>query len=256
MRIFIGYDSREPLSYHVLSHSIMRRASIPVSIHPLVLNQLGGAFWRLRGPTESTEFSISRFLTPYLSNYEGWSLFLDSDMLCLMDVAELEGLISRFRHKAVVVAKHDYTPKDDFKFLGQGQTKYPRKNWSSVMLMNNALCRPLTPEFVNTASGLTLHRFEWVDDNLIGDFGLEHNWLVGEYDPGRPWSMSEDGAGRPSDIYCSYPVLDAQHCAPIKFLHYTLGGPWFPDTENCDHADLWRAELNHMMGKACEQFTK
>ena len=30
-RIFIGYDPNETVAYHVLAHSILRRASMPVN---------------------------------------------------------------------------------------------------------------------------------------------------------------------------------------------------------------------------------
>ena len=77
LNICIGYDSREKIAFHVLSHSIITNATIPVSITPINLNNLKRFYNRPRGKKESTEFSISRFLTPYLSNYEGFSLFLD-----------------------------------------------------------------------------------------------------------------------------------------------------------------------------------
>jgi len=223
MNIFIGYDSKESLSYHVLSHSIQRRASRPVSIKPVALDQLKGIYTRQRGPTESTEFSLSRFLVPYLSNYTGRSIFMDCDMLCLGDIWDIshpEGSLDP-DGPAVFVCKHDYVPKSEQKFLGNVQTKYPRKNWSSFMIFNNDKCRMLTKEYVNMATGLELHRFLWLPDEKIGSLPLEWNWLVGEYAP------------NPN----------------AKMLHYTLGGPWFDETKNCDHADLWFAERDHMLGK-------
>ena len=89
-------------------------------------------------------------MVPYLNGYEGWSLFVDCDMLARADIAELWAL--RDDRFAVMCVKHDYVPKTDSKFLGQVQTKYPKKNWSSLMLFNNAVPRP-TPDYVNTASG-------------------------------------------------------------------------------------------------------
>src|SRR4051812_18969217 len=161
LQIFIGYDSKEPVAYHTLAHSILRRSSIPVSIAPLVRGQLGHVYSRGRGPTESTEFSLTRFLVPALSQYRGWSVFMDCDMLCRGDIAELTAHIDTHYDKAVLVCKHDYAPNPAPKFLNQPQTAYPRKNWSSLMLMNAERCRALTPEYVNSASGLDLHRFKW-----------------------------------------------------------------------------------------------
>lgn len=215
LNVFIGYDPNETIAWHVLAHSIHRRASIPISIAPLMRSQLGGLYWRERGPTESTEFSLTRFLVPALSGFHGWSLFMDCDMLCLADVAELAAIAERAGDKAVLVCKHDYTPKTERKFLDQVQTKYPRKNWSSLMFFNNARCAALTQEYVNTASGLDLHRFRWLEDAQIGDLPLEWNWLVGEY----------------------------ERIPAPKMVHYTLGGPYFDAYRDCDYGEEWRSEL-------------
>jgi hypothetical protein len=218
LRVYIGYDPRESVAYHVLAHSILRRSSIPVSIAPVMLSQLAGLYTRQRGPTESTEFSLSRFLVPTLSGFEGWSLFMDCDMLCRTDIAALAAQARAQPEKAVLVCQHDYVPKSERKFLNQVQTRYPRKNWSSLMLFNNARCKALTPAYVNGATGLELHRFAWLRDEDIGELPLLWNWLVDEY---------------PAD----------QHA---NIVHYTLGGPWFDDYRDCDYADEWRAELKAM----------
>jgi len=214
VKVFIGYDPRESVAFSVLAQSILRRASIPVSITPLALNNLKDIYTRQRGPTESTEFAMTRFLVPYLSDYRGFSIFMDCDMLCQADIAELMAEIGKDPFNAVWVCKHNYIPRESRKFLGQMQTAYPRKNWSSLMVFANAGCKALSPEYVNNASGLELHRFAWTTDDRIGSLPLEWNWLVGEYE-------------RNPDA---------------KILHYTLGGPWFEETENCDHADEWRDE--------------
>jgi hypothetical protein len=193
----------------------MRRASVPVSIAPLMQSQLAGFYTRARGPTESTEFSLTRFLVPQLSGYRGWSLFMDCDMLCRADIALLAAEAARQADKAVLVCKHDYQPKSGRKFLDQVQTRYLRKNWSSLMLLNNARCAALTPDYVNRAPGLDLHRFAWVDDALIGELPLEWNWLVGEYD----------------------------YNPRAKIAHFTIGGPWFEACRGCDYAAEWFAEF-------------
>ncbi len=220
LRVFIGYDSREPVAYHVLAHSILSRASGLVSLTPLVRAQLQPIYQRERGPTESTEFSMTRFLVPFLSQYEGWSLFMDCDMLCRTDIAALWQEVERHHDKAVLVCPHDYTPATVGKFLGQAQTTYPRKNWSSFMLFNNARCRALSPAYVNSASGLVLHRFQWlVNEQEIGYLPLDWNWLVGEY-------------------AANYEA---------RVWHYTLGGPWFREFECCDHAAEWFEERRAML---------
>ena len=139
IRIFIGYDAREAVAYSVLAHSINVRASQPVAIAPLMLGQLKSVFTRERHPLQSTDFSFSRFLTPYLSDYAGWSVFMDCDMLVLDDIARLFEM--RDERYAVMVVKHDHVPKESIKFLDQPQSAYQKNNWSSVMLFNNARCR-------------------------------------------------------------------------------------------------------------------
>ena len=222
MNIYIGYDPRESVAFHTLAHSILRRASAPISIAPLVQSQLGDVYRRTRGPTESTEFSLTRFLVPELSAFTGWSLFMDCDMLCRVDIAALMKETERQADKAVLVCKHDYIPKTPRKFLDQVQTRYSRKNWSSVMIFNNARCRALSADYVNSASGLDLHRFAWIDDNAIGQLPLEWNWLVGEY------------AYNPA----------------AKIVHFTIGGPYFAAYRDCDYAGEWFAEFDSM--RQCE----
>jgi len=218
LRVYIGFDPHEAVAYHTLAHSIQVRSSIPVSITPVMQSQLRGLYTRPRGPTESTEFSLTRFLVPALSGFTGWSLFMDCDMLCRTDIAALAGEIERQKDKAVLVCKHDYVPRTERKFLNQLQTKYTRKNWSSLMFFNNARCRALTPDYVNRASGLELHRFAWLQDHEIGDLPLDWNWLVSEY----------------------------EYRAEAKIVHYTLGGPWFPEYGDCDYAQEWRRERDAM----------
>jgi hypothetical protein len=218
LNIYIGYDPRESVAFYTLAHSILRRASVPISIAPLAQSQLRGVYRRARGPTESTEFSMTRFLVPYLSGYTGWSIFMDCDMLCRVDIAALAKEIEAQDDKAVIVCKHDYVPKTERKFLDQVQTKYKRKNWSSLMLFNNARCHALTPDYVNTASGLELHRFAWMEDAAIGELPLEWNWLVGEY----------------------------AYNAGAKIVHFTIGGPYFAAYRDCDYAGEWFAEFESM----------
>ncbi len=222
MKIYIGYDTREPAAYHVAAHSIMTRSSVPVEVAPLMQDQLRrlGLYHRPRRDNESTEFSITRFLVPHLCNYQGFAMFIDCDMLCRADISELLARVFQDPNKAVWVAKHNYAPVEGTKFLGHKNEAYPKKNWSSVMLFDCSKCRQLTPENVNSQSGEWLHRFNWTQEELVGSLPLEWNWLVGEY------------AENPN----------------AKMLHYTLGGPWFSETRACDHADLWLSERDAMLG--------
>ena len=218
IRVFIGYDPREAAAFSVLAYSIHARASVPVAIAPVMLGELKCILTRERHPLQSTDFSFSRFLTPHLSDYAGWSIFMDCDMLMLDDIARLYAL--RDERYAVMVVKHDHVPKESRKFLDEPQTPYRKKNWSSVMLFNNAKCTALTPEYVNKASGLELHQFEWLaDDDLIGTIPDRWNHLVG-YNPPR---------------------------RDVSLVHYTLGGPYFEEYCNCEYADEWRREQQAML---------
>ena len=226
IRIFIGYDPREAVAFNVLAHSIQARASRPVAITPLMLSQLDGLMWRERHNLQSTDFSFSRFLVPHLCGFEGWALFMDCDMLVLDDIAQLWDL--RDDRFAVQCVKHEHVPPEQKKFLGQAQTRYEKKNWSSVMLFNNPRCRALTPEYVNSASGLELHRFHWLgDDSLIGEIPHRWNHLV-DYDPARPASE-------------------------LSNLHFTTGGPYFAEYKSCGYADLWFAERERMLYAGAER---
>ena len=86
--IFIGYDPRERAATNVLIDSLYQNSSVPLAITPLVTPQLEaqGLFRRERDPKQSTAFSFTRFLVPYLMGYEGWALFMDCDMLCRADI--------------------------------------------------------------------------------------------------------------------------------------------------------------------------
>jgi hypothetical protein len=183
-----------------------------------MLKQLGGVLTRERHPLQSTDFSFSRFLTPYLSGYAGWSVFMDCDMLMMNDIAKLHAL--RDDQYAVMVVKHNHIPKEETKFLGEPQSKYQKKNWSSVMLFNNEKCRALSPDYVNRASGLELHQFKWLEsDELIGELPSCWNHLVG-YD---------------------------QRRTDVALVHYTLGGPYFDAFQDCEYAREWFSARDEML---------
>jgi len=221
-RVFIGYDLREAVAFSVLTHSIHARSSIPVSIAPVMLSQLEQTFTRPRDPLQSSDFSFSRFLTPYLAGYEGWALFTDCDMVMLEDIGVLWAL--RDDRYAVMCVQHNHVPKEETKFLGEQQTKYAYKNWSSVMLFNCAKCTALTPDFVNSATGLQLHQFKWLEgDHMIGELPSKWNHLVGYSEP------RGDAA----------------------LVHYTIGGPYFDEYQDCEYAEEWLAERDAML--FCQQ---
>lgn len=218
VKLFVGYDNVESVAYYTYEHSIHSRASIPVNISPIRLNQLRKIHNRERHPLQSNDFSFSRWLVPYLCNYTGWAIFTDCDMLCRTDIAELWEL--RDSKYAVQVVKHNHVPKEDVKYLNAAQTKYEKKNWSSVMLINCEKCKALTPEYVESASGLDLHQFKWLgDDDLIGGLPKEWNHLVGYNEPNKN----------------------------AKIVHFTIAGPWLTKARHCEFGDAWREERDAML---------
>lgn len=225
LRVFIGWDRREPEAYEVAKFSLERRASIPVVVAPIKLDDVRerGLYWRDEDPLASTEFTYSRFLTPFLAQYQGLALFADCDFLWLADVA---GLIGHMRApRAVYCVKHDYRPTESTKMDGAVQTTYPRKNWSSLMVFNcehPAVCR-LTPDLVNRETGAYLHRMQWLSDEDIGALPVEWNWLEG-------WN-EKPARGTPNAV------------------HFTRGGPWFKNWQNVEYGDLWRAERDAMLAQ-------
>jgi len=178
--IYIGWDSREDIAFQVCEHSIRRRSKeydgtvMPLKQHELRDQKL---YWRDHDKLSSTEFTITRFLVPYLNDYEGWAAFCDCDMIWRIPPSELFSL--KDNDKAVMVVKHEYNPEEGTKMDGQMQLPYPRKNWSSMILWNcgHPKNRSLDLETVNTASPRFLHRFEWLDDDDIGELPHAYNCL-------------------------------------------------------------------------------
>jgi len=217
IRIFVGYDNRIPVAFQTLVHSITQRSSLPVTVCPINLTNIKAVFNREANSLQSTEFSFSRFLTPYLSNYEGWSIFMDNDVILLDDIAKLWAL--RDEQYSVMCVKHDHTPSEKKKFMGSVQTSYGKKNWSSMILFNNAKCKALTPEYVNTATGLDLHQFKWLEnDDLIGGLPLEWNYLA------------------------AYTEEHERKVQNPALVHYTIGGPFYPEFKDTEYAKEWFAE--------------
>ena len=211
--IFIGYDPREAIAYHVCSNSIIRQSTHPVAVSPLALNILKD--YKETHTDGSNHFIYSRFLVPHLMNYQGWAIFIDGDMILRDDIVNLWDL--RDESKAVMVVQHDYKTKMPIKYLGSKNEDYPCKNWSSVILWNcsHPENKILTPEFIQNSTGSMLHRFTWLDTNSIGELPLEWNWLDIEYD----------------------------HNPNAKLVHYTLGTPCFHEfSDQGDFSNEWHRE--------------
>lgn len=212
----IGRSAKYQFDAKVLEHSIRVRSSVGVDVrfvpeHEAVLSRP----WE---PNQTTTFSFTRFLSPYIWGYKGFTIYMDPDMLCLCDAKEIAELIDP--QYVVQVVEHDYTPAHTTKFVGQQtfpQTTYARKNWSSFIIFNNEKCQTIyTHETINTLPGFMLHSFANLEDNLIGSLPKEYNYLVGE----------ENQAEKP------------------KIIHFTNGMPY---ATSCEYETEWREEVNSML---------
>ena len=214
--VYIGYDPKEHAAYEVLKFSIERISSKPVRVVALkkdivermglyrrksnIINGL--AYDEIVGKPFSTEFSFTRFLVPHLNMYEGYALFMDSDMYIRADVTELFEHCNNSYYPLWCV-HHKYEPEKGTKMDGQVQEPYRRKNWSSLMMFNcgHIENQRLTVNEINTRPGRWLHGFQWLPDKEadIGKIPEEWNWLDGH---------------SPVDL-------------EAKNVHFTTGGPWF-----------------------------
>ena len=192
LRVYIGFDPRQPVAFQVAAHSVWKHASVPVEITRLQLNQLPIKRVGL------TSFTFSRFLVPWLSDYDGTSIFLDSDILCRYDLSDLLAYPLAYPEASVFVVDH--------------ARKFERP---SVMVFNNALCKTLTPEYVETAP---LFDFAWA--SKIGTLPKEWNHLVG-YDAPNPLA---------------------------HVVHFTMGIPCWPETIGSEFAQDWLAMFKEQAG--------
>lgn len=227
--IYIGFDPREAEAFAVCRTSIENRLTVPVPVNSIILQDMidaglytreteirDGKLWdKISEAPMSTEFAISRFLTPILAKKDrkereaaGWALFMDCDMLVRENLARLFELADP--RYAVMCVKHRHTPPPGTKMDGQAQISYARKNWTSLTLYNcdHPSNGKLTVEMINSVPGRDLHRFCWLEDHEIGELSPEWNWLVGHNDP--------------------------------KIVHFTEGGPWLPDYQSVEYAQEWR----------------
>lgn len=233
IKIFIGWDARETIAYDVCVQSILARTRSNPEIIPLKHRDLrkSGKFnrpWLIESDTGnyrdlvdnrpfSTEFSHTRFLVPDLCGHKGWALFMDCDMIFQSDIKKLWEL--REDKYAVQVVKHEHKPIDGIKMDGREQYSYYRKNWSSFILFNcgHPANRRLDADYVNNRPGKDLHSFSWLEDFQIGSIPKTYNWISG-------FSPVE----YPPDV-----------------IHYTEGGPWFPECQDVAFADRWTIEYEN-----------
>ncbi len=228
MKVYIGFDSREPGSFAVCRNSIKQYVQVPTRIEGLVLEDLrerglytrihdrkdGQLFDRISDAPMSTEFAISRFLVPHLNNYSGFAVFMDSDMMLRCDINMLFAIVNNDPGKAVYCVKHSHNPSNAVKMDDQLQTLYKRKNWSSFMLFNCGHEKhKILLDLVNSVPGRDLHAFDWLEDDEIGELPPEWNYLVGH---------TKLNEGTEPNV-----------------VHWTDGSPEFPQYRHSEYSDEW-----------------
>lgn len=236
IKFFIGFDTREAEAYDVL-YASMKKHNSNIEIQPIILSHMqeqglmtrkfekrGGITYDVISNAPcSTEFSISRFLTLHLARQQGYryAVFMDCDMLVTCDIEEeiLQEILGC--GAPIFCTKHNYNPSSDIKMDNQVQTRYGMKNWSSLVIYDvyHPYNQTLTLDMVNTARGLDLHQFCWLEDTSVicplplDDNGIPiYNYLVGEY-------------RKPTMV--------------PKLIHYTEGVPSMSGYEDCLYANLW-----------------
>lgn len=251
--VWIGFDEREAAAYAVARRSIQRHSDHSISVNGIVLQSLidHGAYTRqtkeigsgpcpqcqLTAPNRlhdvisdapmSTQFAISRFFGPHLwherlmgeEREHGWLMFCDCDVLVRKSLIPLFEMVEAHPEKALFCVCHNEKVEEGtYKMDRQVHLNYSRKYWSSVMMLNcdHPANAGLKLDLLNGVPGRDLHKFCWLEDDLIGELPLEWNWLVGKSPP------------------IDNPAL----------VHFTDGGPWLPEYKDVPFADEWRAELN------------
>ena len=211
-KVFIGYDAREDIAARVCEYSIRSRTSADIEIAFLKSSNIP-EYKRIVVEPQSTDFTFTRFWVPYLSGYEGVSVFVDCDFLFLDDIQKIIDIASSNDAPVSVCHLSPYIPNSSTKMDDVPQHRSYRKNWASLMVFRNEMCRMLTPEYLNNeVPGINLHHFTWTDS--IGELPLSWNTLDG---------------------YNRYEKPSA--------IHYTDGGPWFPKYKNTYYSKLWDDEL-------------
>lgn len=223
-QVFIGWDPVDALMAEVCASSIRRHSDLRVRMlkadDPDVRAvysrgytvKNGQKFDQIDGKPFSTDFSFRRFLVPYLCGHKGFAIFCDADIVFTTDLDQLIDYAITQPEHAMWCVKHNHDPENTEKMHGVEQTKYRRKNWSSLVLWNcgHPSNRILTPHEVNTRPGAWLHGFDWLHDNLIGELPETWNWLCGH-------SPTTGGSS-----------LDGSHPALRDYpngIHYTDGAP-------------------------------
>lgn len=211
INLFCGHDQREAIGWHVFAQSVIARASKPVALIPLSSMGLSHG---------SNAFTLSRFMIPWIMDFKGHAIFADaSDMLMLGDVAELDGLFNP-QFSVQVVMHKNYATKHKTKYKGTDMEcpnmDYPRKNWTSLMILNceHPSWANVGPMSLDNLPALDSLQLKNCDDYEIGELPDCWNRLVDE----------------------------GHEIAGAKLCHWTAGMPGFAHYREAHGAEHWHKE--------------
>ena len=211
--VFIGSGNQSLLERKVLIYSLLKHSqrSLDIRVFDGTNNTVIMAGGSQTAPMSKelqrrnlTEFSLYRYLIPQLMSFTGKAIYLDSDMLCLTDIAELVEL-----------------PLEDKDFLctkaykdGNGDLMWA----TSALLINCDRCRFDLPQiFSEIDRGL----FSYTDFSQMGRSFLEvHPYLIGKLNG--EWNVFDKHDAATNIIH--YTDLRTQ---PWRFRSHPYGGIWF-----------------------------
>jgi len=214
VKIFIGSGEQSLLERKVLIYSLRKhtRRNLEITVfngthnaletddQPPVLAPLS-LHLKYRN---QTEFSLYRYLIPELCSFQGRAIYLDSDMICLADIATLFDLPMG---QCDFLAKREYADRDGEKMWGL-----------SVMLIDCQRTRFPLPEIFHEIDQGT---FTYTEFSQMGKrFLARHPYEIGEIDPS--WNVF-DRAGENTRII-HYTNLFTQ---PWKYSGHPYGKLWF-----------------------------
>lgn len=220
LTIYVGHDSREQIAFDVCVSSLRKRTNAKIV---KLSSENIPEYSRPKEQNQSTDFTYTRFLVPFLNDYKGYALFVDCDFLFLDDPRKILSEDVDLYHSAVSVCKHpQYVPRTEIKMDNIPQHSMYRKNWASLMMFacEHPANKILTPEYVNTIMpGKSLHQLNWIEDQkTIGSIPLDWNCLDEYY-----------------------------HLSNPRAIHFTDGGPWFDNYKSTMYSKYWHQEYNSML---------
>ncbi|MCP5364410.1 MAG: glycosyl transferase [Hyphomicrobiales bacterium] len=214
IKVFIGSGEQSLLERKVLMYSLKYHTESPLDIY--VFNGTHNSIERNDDPpflapmslrvkyANQTEFSLYRYLIPELCQHQGRAIYLDSDMVCLGDIAELE---------ETALSGCDFLARPGA--FGHSKTE----TWGlSAMLIDCGKCRfNLEQIYDEIDQGL----YDYQDFARMSPvFRGYHHYNIGDLDP--IWNTFDQHTDETKIIH--YTNLYSQ---PWKYYDHPYGELWF-----------------------------